>query len=121
MHKSSPVEEILEAVRRLWRGDHLLSQREVVEALRLVRRERARDHEARIMIEKKLTPKEREVLQALAEGLSDKGIAERLYVSVGTIRTHIRSILAKLEVQSRLQALVFAVRHGLVQMDFIER
>ena len=120
MHKSSPVEEILEAVRRLWRGDHLLSQREVVEALRLVRRERARDHEARIMIEK-LTPKEREVLQALAEGLSDKGIAERLYVSVGTIRTHIRSILAKLEVQSRLQALVFAVRHGLVQIDFIER
>jgi DNA-binding NarL/FixJ family response regulator len=72
------------------------------------------------MIEK-LTPKEREVLQALAEGLSDKGIAERLYVGVGTIRTHVRSILAKLEVQSRLQALVFAVRHGLVEMDPVER
>lgn len=120
MHKSSPVEEILDAVRHLWRGDDLLSQQEVVEALRLVRRERERDHEARIMIEK-LTPKEREVLQALAEGLSDKSISERLYVGVGTIRTHVRSILAKLEVQSRLQALVFAVRHGLVEMDPAER
>lgn len=120
MHKSSPVEEILDAIRRLWQGDHLLSQGEVLEALRLVRRERERNHETRLMIEK-LTPKEREVLQALAEGLSDKGIAERLYVGVGTIRTHVRSILAKLEVQSRLQALVFAVRHGLVEMDPIER
>lgn len=120
MHKSSPVEEILDATRRLWQGDHLLSQREVLEALRLVRRERERDHETRLMIEK-LTPKEREVLQALAEGLSDKGIAERLYVGVGTIRTHVRSILAKLEVQSRLQALVFAVRHGIVEMDPVER
>lgn len=119
MHKSSPVEEILDAVRRLWQGDHLLSQREVLEALRLVRRERERDHATRLMIEK-LTPKEREVLQALAEGLSDKGIAERLYVGVGTIRTHVRSILAKLGVQSRLQALVFAVRHGLVEMDPVE-
>jgi two-component system, NarL family, response regulator DevR len=120
MHKSSPVEEILDAIRRLWQGDHLLSQREVLEALRLVRRERERDHKTRLKIEK-LTPKEREVLQALAEGLSDKGIAERLYVGVGTIRTHVRSILAKLEVQSRLQALVFAVRHGLVEMDPVER
>lgn len=120
MHKSSPVEEILDAIRRLWQGDHLLSQREVLEALRLVRRERERDQETRLKIEK-LTPKEREVLQALAEGLSDKGIAERLYVGVGTIRTHVRSILAKLEVQSRLQALVFAVRHGLVEMDPVER
>lgn len=120
MHKSSPVEEILDAIRRLWQGDHLLSQGEVLEALRLVRRERERDHETRLKIEK-LTPKEREVLQALAEGLSDKGIAERLYVGVGTIRTHVRSILAKLEVQSRLQALVFAVRHGLVEMDPVER
>lgn len=116
MHKSSPVEQILDAVRQLWRGNHLLSQREVVEALRLVRRERERNNEARLMIEK-LTSKEREVLQALAEGLSDKGIAERLYVGVGTVRTHVRSILTKLEVQSRLQALVFAVRNGLVEME----
>jgi len=119
MHKSSPVEQILDAIRQLRQGDNLLSQREVIEALRLVRQERERDHEARIMIEK-LTSKEREVLQALAEGLSDKGIAERLYVGVGTVRTHVRSILNKLEVQSRLQALVFAVRHGLVEVGPVE-
>lgn len=116
MHKSSRLEHIVDAVRRLHAGEHLLSPQEVIEALRLVGRERQRDREARSMIEK-LTPRERDVLQALAEGLGDKEIADRLYVGTGTVCTHITSILAKLEVQSRLQALVFAVRHGVVSID----
>lgn len=116
MHKSSRLEQIVDAVRRLRAGEHLLSSQEVIEALRLVGRERQRDREARAMIER-LTPRERDVLQALAEGLGDKEIADRLYVGVGTVRTHITSILAKLGVQSRLQALVFAVRHGVVSID----
>ncbi len=62
----------------------------------------------------RLTPREREVLQALAEGLNDKEIAQRLYISNETARTHMVRILRKLEVDSRLQALVFAVRHGAV-------
>ena len=115
LHKSSRLEEIVEAIRRLRAEEHLLSQREVIEAVRLVSRQRRKDREAQLM-SGKLTPRELEVLQALAEGLSDKEIAERLYVGVGTVRTHITSILAKLEVQSRLQALVFAVRHGLVKI-----
>jgi DNA-binding NarL/FixJ family response regulator len=56
------------------------------------------------------------VLQALADGLSDKEIAERLHIGVGTVRNHIVSIFGKLGVQSRLQALVFAVRHGVVEI-----
>jgi DNA-binding NarL/FixJ family response regulator len=115
LHKSSRLEEIVEAIRRLRAEEHLLSQREVIEAVRLVSPQRRKDSEAQLAIGK-LTPRELEVLQALAEGLSDKEIAERLYVGVGTVRTHITSILAKLEVQSRLQALVFAVRHGLVKI-----
>ncbi len=55
-------------------------------------------------------------MQSLAEGLSDQEIAERLYAGVGTVRTHLRSLLLKLQVQSRLQALIFAVRHGLVEI-----
>ena len=117
MHKSTThLEDIVEAVRQLYAGEQLLSQQEVLDALRLVAREREKNHEERLMIGK-LTPREHEVLQALAEGLSDKEIAERLYVGVGTIHTHIASIFAKLEVQSRLQTLVFAVRHGVVEID----
>lgn len=116
LHKSASIAEIVEAVRRLGSGETLLSQQEVVEALWTVARERAENHEASIMIGR-LTPREREVLQAIAEGWSDKMIADRLYMGVGTVRTHITSILQKLEVKSRLQALLFAVRHGLVALD----
>ncbi len=67
------------------------------------------------MIEK-LTRREKEVLQALAYGLNDREIAERLHVSDRTVRTHMVNILAKLKLDSRLQALVFAVRHGLAKI-----
>ena len=116
LHKSSRLEKIIDGVRRLRAGEHLLSQQEVIEAVRLISRQRREDREAELIIGK-LTPREQEVLQALAEGLNDKEIAGRLYIGIGTVRTHITSILVKLGVQSRLQALVFAVRHGLVQID----
>ena len=115
-HKSTSMKDLLEAVRRLYAGEQLLSQQEVIEALRLVVRERESEREARAAIDK-LTPREREVLQALAEGSGDREIAEQLHVGTGTVHTHITSILAKLEVSSRLQALVFAVRHGVVTID----
>ncbi len=115
MHKSENAEKVVEAIRRLYAGEQLLSQQEVSDALWLLVREQEENRETQIMLDK-LTPREREALQALAEGLSDKEIAEQLYVSVGTARNHIANILAKLEVQSRLQALVFAVRHDLVKI-----
>ena len=116
LHKSSRIGEIVDAVRRLHSGEQLVSPQEVMEAIRLVGRERRESSEARRMIAE-LTPREKEVLQALAEGLGDKEISERLSVSVGTTRTHMAKILSKLEVQSRLQALVFALRHGIVRVD----
>jgi DNA-binding NarL/FixJ family response regulator len=115
LHKSSRIDDITDAVRRLRSGEQLLSQREVIEAVRYVSRTRSEARETQLMVAK-LTPRERDVLQALAEGLSDKEIAERLYVGLGTVRSHTTSLLSKLEVQSRLQALVFAVRHGLVEI-----
>ena len=116
MHKSRPLEDIVEAVRRLFRGEQLLSQQEVIEAVRLVNRQRREEREAEHTLGR-LTPRELEVLQALAEGFSDKEIAERLYVGIGTVRTHITSILRKLGVRSRLQALAFAMRHSLISVD----
>jgi len=116
MHKSRPMSDLVEAVRSLAAGEQLLSQQEVIEALRVIVRERESHREAQALSEQ-LTPREREVLQSLAEGLSDKEIAQRLHVGVGTVHSHITNILSKLEVSSRLQALVFAVRHGLVTIE----
>jgi DNA-binding NarL/FixJ family response regulator len=116
MHKSAPMSDLVEAVRRLAAGEQLLSQQEVIGALRFLVRVRESNREAQLAIDR-LTPREREVLQALAEGWSDREIATRLHVGVGTVHSHVTNILSKLDVSSRLQALVFAVRHGVVTIE----
>jgi two-component system, NarL family, nitrate/nitrite response regulator NarL len=67
------------------------------------------------MLVKQLTDRERQVLQLLAEGSSGVQIAARLAISPNTVRTHVQSILTKLQVHSRLEAAAFAVRHGLIR------
>jgi len=62
----------------------------------------------------RLTPRETEVLALLGEGLSNRSLAERLFVSEKTVKTHVSSILAKLGLVDRTQAALFAVHHGLV-------
>jgi two-component system, NarL family, nitrate/nitrite response regulator NarL len=115
LHKSAPVGEIVDAVRRLRSGEAVLSPAEVVQMLRMVSRKRQEEYEARRAIEK-LTPREKQVLVALGEGLDSKDIAEKLHITVETERTHMVNILGKLDVHSRLHALVFAARHGLVEI-----
>ena len=115
LHKATPVKDIVEAVRRLKAGEALHSPGEIIEMLRLVSREREEKREVLQAIER-LTSREREILQALSEGLESREIAETLNITVETERTHMVNILHKLGVHSRLQALVFAVRHGLVEI-----
>jgi NarL family two-component system response regulator LiaR len=64
-----------------------------------------------------LTEREREVLRYIAQGLSNQEIARLLVVSVTTIHTHVSKILAKLNVTSRTQAALYALRKGLVTLD----
>jgi DNA-binding NarL/FixJ family response regulator len=116
LHKAAAISEIVEAVRRLRAGDALLSSNEIVEMLRMVSRKRQEEYDAQKAIDR-LTPRERQVLQSLAEGLDSKEIAAKLRITVETERTHMVNILNKLGVHSRLQALVFAVRHGLVEIS----
>ena len=94
----------------------MLSTNEVVEMIRVVSRKRQEEYEAQRSIER-LTRREKEVLQALAEGLDSREIAEKLHITIETERTHMVNILSKLSLHSRLQALVFAVRHGLVEIS----
>jgi two-component system nitrate/nitrite response regulator NarL len=115
VHKSADVDEILDSTRRISEGETLLSPGELVEMLRIASQDREEEREARANIEQ-LTRREREVLQALSEGLSNKQIAQRLHMSVDTERTHMMNILSKLGVHSRLQALLFAARHGLIEI-----
>ena len=113
LHKAVRVSDIINAMRCLHDGGQVHSSTELVELLRLASQQRAQEREAQEALER-LTPREREVLQELAGGLNDKDIAQRLNISAETVHTHMVNILSKLGVESRLQALVFAVRHGAV-------
>ncbi len=74
------------------------------------------ERRAEILI-RQLTPREREVLTFLAKAAGSEDIATALGLSASTVRTHVRHILIKLGVNSRLKAAVFAIRHGLVHQE----
>ena len=77
---------------------------------------RASASEAKAPAKRKRSPMSNEHKQALAEGRDSEAIARRLHISLRTQRNHMSSILAKLEVHSQPQALVFALRHGVVEI-----
>jgi DNA-binding NarL/FixJ family response regulator len=115
VQKNVGVPEIVAAIRKIRDGEPLMSAREVLDLMQLATRERvqrARSDEIR----SRLTPREREILQALAEGHGNKEIARRLHITVETQRTHMVNILTKLEAHSQLQALVQALRHDIVEI-----
>jgi PAS domain S-box-containing protein len=115
LHKSAGMDQVVDAVRRLRAGETLMSLEEVVELLRFAGSRREQEDEARRAIAR-LTAREKELLQALAEGLDGQEIAARLTISPVTERNHMANIFAKLGVHSRLQALVFALRYGVVEV-----
>ncbi len=116
LHKTVRIQQVVDASRRLLSGNSLFSTEEIIELLQLAEQRRVRDREADRYVEQ-MTPRELEVLQALADGLSDKEMSENLHVGVGTVRNHLVSIFSKLGVNSRLQALVFALRQGIIKIN----
>jgi PAS domain S-box-containing protein len=114
LNKTAKLDEVVDDVRRLRAGETLPLD-EVAELLDFARREGNQEHRDRQALAT-LTPREREVLQALADGLATQQIAERLQITIRTEQNHIASIMAKLGVHSRLQALVFALRRGIVEI-----
>jgi DNA-binding NarL/FixJ family response regulator len=115
LDKLASIEEIVDTVKRLYRGEILLAQNEVIEMLRFLSRRREENREGQQMVAR-LTPREREVLQAVADGLDTWQVAEELHITPQTERNHMAKIFTKLGVHSRLQALVFAARHGVVKI-----
>jgi DNA-binding NarL/FixJ family response regulator len=67
-----------------------------------------------------LTPREREILQHVARGRSNKEIAAALAIAEETVKTHVANLLSKLQVDNRTQAIVHALRRGLLSLDDLE-
>jgi DNA-binding NarL/FixJ family response regulator len=111
--KTEGITVLPQAIRALGRGEvwftRQVSRRIFQEYHRLARQLREQEQPLA-----GLSPKEREVLAHVAEGLTNRDIAEQLHMSVHTVKLHVQRILQKLELPNRTEAAVFAVREGLV-------
>jgi NarL family two-component system response regulator LiaR len=116
LRKTAAVQELAQAVRAAHRGEPLNGHDEVEFALRRLRRLRARDDDIDQRFDR-LTPRELQILQLLAESKTPDEIATELAVSRNTLRTHIQNILMKLGVHSKLDAIVAAIRLGRVNTE----
>jgi DNA-binding NarL/FixJ family response regulator len=110
--KDTPIEQIAEGVRAAAHGDAMLSPPVASQLLEHVRQGGPRVSIAAEPVGE-LTPRELEVLRLIAAGLENSEIAAELVISTRTARNHVASILEKLQMQNRIQAAVYAVRHGL--------
>jgi DNA-binding NarL/FixJ family response regulator len=111
--KNAPSEELVHAVRVVAAGDALLTPavtRRVIEGY--ARRPGPRRDTAELS---RLTQRETQVLQLLATGKSNAELAAQLYLGEGTIKSHVSSVLTKLGLRDRVQAVVFAYESGLVE------
>jgi DNA-binding NarL/FixJ family response regulator len=111
--KTAPIEEITTGVHAAAEGASLLSP---VVAAQLL--DHVRDNASSLRVGAapvgQLTPRELEVLRLMAQGMENSQIASELVISTRTARNHVASILEKLQMHNRIQAAVYAVRHGVV-------
>ncbi len=111
--KDAPAEELAAAIRVVARGDSLLAPaitRRVIDAF-VGHGHAPRRPDRRI---DSLSPREGEVLELLARGLSNAEIAKRLYISEATTKTHVSNVLAKLHITDRVQAVIVAYENGII-------
>jgi DNA-binding NarL/FixJ family response regulator len=114
--KDAPSEQLVSAVRSVAAGDALIDPsitRRLIQKFVQVTRPGAADPPQLA----ELTPRERDVLRQMAQGLSNAEIAERLVIEPGTVKTHVGRILMKLNLRDRVQAVVLAYECGFVVAD----
>lgn len=109
--KSMPLQQLVSSIDSALRGQTVVPKRLSVRSATPMTDE---ERQVAVLI-KQLTTRELEVLSLLALGARVQNIAEEFGVSRNTVRTHVQNILTKLQVHSRLEAVAFAVRHGVVR------
>ena len=109
--KDSEREELLRAIREVSRGNSFLSSDVALKLAKSVRQERKPNPPPLV---EPLTERERQVLKLIGQGASNREIARTLTVSEGTVRTHVHNILGKLDLANRNQAILYAIREGII-------
>lgn len=107
--KTSNAKQIAEAIRRTINGETVL---EPEVTTKMITRMRGKSN---VPLHDQLTEREMEVLLLVAQGKTNQDIADELFIALKTVKTHVSNILAKLDVQDRTQAVVYAFQNGLVK------
>lgn len=108
--KDIEPDDLVHTIRQIMRGENMLHPEATTQL-----EEGLREEEQKLHVLNPLTPREQDVLAELTKGKSNREIAASLFVTEKTVKTHISNIFAKLQVQDRTQAALYAVKHGLTE------
>jgi len=118
--KDIPLDELADSVRAVNGGQSLINPsmagKLLTEFATLARRD-AEDEPAKHAPAPKLTEREMEVLRLVARGMNNRDIAKELFISENTVKNHVRNILEKLQIHSRMEAVMIAVREKLIEIS----
>jgi len=106
--KTASAFEIAEAIRKTADGQSVMAAQVTGKMMERLRKPTSHLHDD-------LTEREQEVLQLMARGMANQEIADELFISLKTVKTHVSNILSKLDVVDRTQAVVYAFKHNIVK------
>jgi DNA-binding NarL/FixJ family response regulator len=114
--KEISIEEVADAIRAVVEGQSLISPSMASKLLSEFNALAKRAEEKQNIPAPKLTDRELEVLKLVAQGMSNKEIADDLFISENTVKNHVRNILEKLQLHSRMEAVMYAMREKLLDL-----
>ncbi len=112
--KEHAAEVLIKAINKVYDGEVWLDRPMIGKVLQEIAEEKRQDPEKDKIAT--LTEREREVIRLVGEGLKNKQIAERLFISETTVTHHLSSVFSKLQVSDRLELIIYAFRHGLAKI-----
>lgn len=117
--KDIPLDQVAEAVRAVHGGQSLISPPMAGKLLSefAALAKRAADDRPEQVPAPKLTDREMQVLKLVARGMNNRDIAKELFISDNTVKNHVRNILEKLQIHSRMEAVMVAVREKLIELS----
>jgi len=114
--KEIPIEEVADAIRSVWAGQSRISPSMASKLLNEFAAISKASTEKPEIPAPRLTDREMEVLKLVAKGMNNRDIAKELYISENTVKNHIRNLLEKLHLHSRMEAVVYAVREKMIEI-----
>ena len=115
--KDLAIEEVPEAIRKVYAGESLISPSMASKLLTEFSSLSRKVEQRQQLNTPVLTAREIEVLKLVAKGMSNREIADELYISENTVKNHVRNILEKLHLHSRMEAVLYAMREQIIDLD----